>query len=220
MYGMRDQFSYPYGSGWGGAPVNPKLYNAYSNTDTRKSASTLSIVDEKIAYVNQSKQREYTGFYVKKYIPLVDEAGNSVAVNKGAVNFMIGQFEDYVAIRYSDVLLMAAELGSANAQSYFDDVRRRAYQGAFTPLTISQDNIMKERRLEFAFEGIRFWDLLRRGVSVAAQEIAETTTVLNGGQPATKTITAAKLNETKGLQQIPNNQITLSNGVLKQNPGW
>lgn len=220
MYGMRDQFSYPYGSGWGGAPVNPKLYNAYSNTDTRKSASTLSIVDEKIAYVNQSKQREYTGFYVKKYIPLVDEAGNSVAVNKGAVNFMIGQFEDYVAIRYSDVLLMAAELGSANAQSYFDDVRRRAYQGAFTPLTISQDNIMKERRLEFAFEGIRFWDLLRRGVSVAAQEIAETTTVLNGGQPATKTITAAKLNETKGLQQIPNNQITLSNGLLKQNPGW
>ncbi|WP_069658731.1 RagB/SusD family nutrient uptake outer membrane protein [Arcticibacter eurypsychrophilus] len=220
MYGMREQYSYPYGNGWGGATVNPKLYNAYLATDTRKAASTIAIAEEKIPFVNQNKQREYTGYYVKKYAPLVDEAGNSIAVNNGAANFMIGQFEDYVAIRYSDVLLMAAELGSANAQTYFDDVRRRAYQGAFTPLAISQDNIMKERRLEFAFEGIRFWDLLRRGVNVAAQEIAETTTVLNGGKPATKTITAAKITETKGWQQIPNSEVALSTGVLKQNPGW
>jgi hypothetical protein len=35
-----------------------------------------------------------------------------------------------------------------------------------------------------------------------------------------KTIEGSKLVATRGLFQIPNNQITLSNGMLKQNPGW
>ena len=38
-----------------------------------------------------------------------------------------GQYQDYFSIRYADVLLMAAELGSGNAQNYFDQVRQRAY---------------------------------------------------------------------------------------------
>ena len=79
---------------------------------------------------------------------------------------------------------------------------------------------MKERRLEFAFEGIRYYDLLRQGINKAAQEIAETTTVLNGGQAAQKVISANNIIVTKGLQQIPYTQINLSNGTLKQNAGW
>jgi len=79
---------------------------------------------------------------------------------------------------------------------------------------------MNERRLEFAGEGIRYYDLLRQGIEVAAAAIAETTTISNGGTPATKIILANKIIQTRGLQQIPYNQITLSNGVLIQNPGW
>ena len=79
---------------------------------------------------------------------------------------------------------------------------------------------MKERQLEFAGEGIRYWDLLRRGVDVAANTIAESTSLLNGGVADDKIITAAKIQETKGLQQIPLNQITLSDGKLVQNQGW
>lgn len=220
MFGMREQFVFPYGNGWGFGTVNPKLYNAYAANDTRRAASIIAVVPENIAFTNQAKQREYSGYYVEKYSPLVDEEGNSVAVSRGAVNFMIGQFQDYVSIRYADVLLMAAELGSANAQTYFDDVRRRAYQDAFTPLAVTQENIMRERRLEFAFEGIRYWDQLRRGVDAAAQEIAENTTLLSAGQSVAKVISASKIVETRGLQQIPYTQITLSNGVLKQNAGW
>ena len=220
MLGMREQYSYPYGNGWGGATVNPKLWNAYSANDTRRGATIISIADEGINFTNQPKQREYTGYYNKKYTPTVDEAGNSIAVNNGATNFMIGQFQDYVAIRYADVLLMAAELGSPNAQTYFDAVRERAYKTNFTTISVTKANIMKERQLEFAYEGIRYWDLLRQGISTAAATIAETTTVLNGGTSVTKTIAADKIIETQGLQQIPNTQITLSNGVLKQNPGW
>jgi hypothetical protein len=218
--GLRDQSSYPYGSGWGAETVNPKLWNAYATGDTRKTGSIISIVDEKIPFVSQNKQREYTGYYIKKYSPMIGLDGKPLPNANGNPNFPIGQFQDYVSIRYADVLLMAAELGSPNAQTYFNEVRQRAYQGTFTPLTVSQENIMKERRLEFAFEGIRYYDLLRQGLNKAAQEIAESTTLLNGGQPVTKTISAGNIILTKGLQQIPYSEITLSNGTLKQNAGW
>lgn len=220
MYGIREQAIYPYGNGWGGGTVNPELWNAYSENDTRRDASIISIADEDLGFTNQVRQREYTGYYVKKYTPMVDEEGNSLPVNNGGVNFMIGQFQDYVSIRYADVLLMAAELGSANAQEYFNAVRQRAYQDSFTPLPVNQENIMRERHLEFAFEGIRYWDLLRQGINTAASAIAETTTVLSGGVQETKTISAARISETRGLQQIPYAEITLSGGALQQNEGW
>ncbi|MCC9167006.1 RagB/SusD family nutrient uptake outer membrane protein [Pontibacter harenae] len=220
MLGMREFASYPYGNGWGGGTVNPRLWNAYSEEDTRRAASIIAIEEEEIPFENEAKQREYTGYYIKKYTPMVDENGNSIPVNSGATNFMIGQYQDFFSIRYADVLLMAAELGSPNAQSYFDMVRRRAYQDDFTPLAVNMENIMEERRLEFAFEGLRYWDLLRQGVDVAAATIAETTTLQSGGTDITKTISASHIQETRGLQQIPFNQITLSNGVLVQNTGW
>jgi hypothetical protein len=80
---------------------------------------------------------------------------------------------------------------------------------------------MNERATEFAFEGIRYWDLLRQGIDVAANAIAASSgNVKSGGNDDVVTITAANVRATKGLCQIPNNQITLSNGVLKQNAGW
>jgi len=220
MGGLREQAIYPYGNGWGFETVNPKLWSAYAANDTRKVASIISIVDEKLPFTNQSKAREYTGYYTKKYSPMVSEDGKPLPESYGNPNFQIAQFQDYVSIRYADVLLMAAELGSANAQTYFDQVRQRALKDGFTPLPVNQENIMKERRLEFAFEGIRYYDLLRQGVDRAAQQIAETTTVLNGGVSTQKTIQAANIIATQGLQQIPYNQINLANGTLKQNPGW
>nr|WP_295863892.1 RagB/SusD family nutrient uptake outer membrane protein [uncultured Chitinophaga sp.] len=220
MNGLRGQSIFPYGMGWGGCPVNARLWSAYSANDTRRKATIISIADEGLAFTNSKDQREYTGYYMKKYTPLVDEAGNSLAVKMGGTNFMIGQFQDYVSIRYADVLLMAAELGSPNAQQYFDNVRKRAFGDNFTALPVNKANILQERRLEFAGEGIRYWDLLRQGIAAAAAAIAETTTVKNGDVNTTKTIQAGKINETKGLSQIPYSQVTLSNGVLKQNTGW
>lgn len=219
MFGLREQIFYPYGNGWGGGTVNPELWNAYADTDTRKTASIISIEDEGLDF-ELDRQREYTGYTNKKYTPMSDMDGNSVAVEMGGTNFMSGQFQDYVSIRYADVLLMAAELGSASAQSYFDLVRQRAYGDDFTPLAVSQANIMNERYLEFALEGHRYYDLLRQGLDVAAEAIEVNTTVVNAGAVETKVITSTKFLETEGLMQIPNSQITLSSGVLKQNPGW
>lgn len=220
MFGIRVQSIYPYGLGWGGAPVNARLWNAYDPNDSRRNASIISIADENLDFKNVKDQREYTGYYMKKYTPMCDAAGNSLAEKMGGVSFQISQYEDYVSIRYADVLLMAAELGSPNAQQYFDAVRQRAFGSNFVQTPVNQANIMKERRFEFAGEGIRYWDLLRQGLSTASSAIAESVTLQNGGVSTPLTISASKITETKGLSQIPNSQITLSNGVLKQNAGW
>ncbi len=219
MFGMRDFTSYPYGNGWG-ITVNQKLWDAYDANDTRRGGSIISIDDEGLNFDAIDSQREYTGFYNKKYAPMSDEDGNSVVVELGGESFQLSQFQDYTVMRYADVLLMAAELGSGNAQAYFDDVRQRAYGSNFTPKPVSQEAILEERHLEFALEGVRYWDLLRQGISTAANTISETTTLLSGGVEDIKTISASNIETTKGLIQIPNTQITLSDNILQQNAGW
>jgi len=229
MFSLRDGNYPPYGQGWGFASVNPKLWDAFSDQDTRKVASIISIADENLTAegYGYAGQREYTGYFTKKYtnmssFVMVDgqKVAKSLAEQAGGANFQIGQYQDFIIMRYADVLLMAAELGSANAQLYFDKVRQRAYKANFNALPVTPANILAERRLEFAGEGIRYWDLLRQGVDVAASTIAESATVLSGGVSATVTINANNIISKKGFQQIPNTQITLSNGVLKQNAGW
>jgi len=218
MLGLRNTNFSPYGQGWGACTVNPRLVNAFSDNDARKVASIIDIEGEGIAGFDINDQREYTGYANKKYTPTSLPDGSS---NTGGDNdFQISQDQDYFVIRYADVLLMAAELGSSQAQNYFNLVRQRAYGSSFVALPVNQTNILQERRLEFAFEGIRYWDLLRQGVERAAATIAQTQNVLSGSAPDQVVINAQQIISTKGLMQIPNNQITLSNGVLTQNDGW
>ena len=150
---------------------------------------------------------------------LCDVNGNSIVSN-----FQTGQYQDYFVIRYSDVLLMAAELGSPNAVSYYNQVRQRADPSTAPAASVSKADILAERRLEFVGEGIRYWDVLRQGINVAASTIAANTTVSIFNDGTANPPSAAKLEAniiaTRGLQQIPNDQITLSSGVLKQNAGW
>jgi len=216
MVGMRVQSFPPYGKGWGGATVVPALYNAYETGDTRRDASIIGINEEGLDF-NNADQREYTGYAIKKYTPLSNPNGTDVAEANGGTNFMISQYQDYVSIRYADVLLMAAELGSSNAQQYYDAVRTRAGLGS---KPVSEANILNERRFEFAFEGIRYWDLLRQGIETAANTIAISTKVLNGGVETSKVISKDKIIATRGFQMIPRTQISLSNDVLTQNDGW
>lgn len=216
MMGLRNTNWSPYGKGWGACTVNPRLINAYAQGDTRKTASSIDIVGEKIYNsFDLSDQREYTGYTVKKYTPTALPDGTSDT--GGSNDFQISQDQDFVVIRYADVLLMAAELGSPNAQAYYDKVRNRA---GLTSRTASLDNILDERRFEFAFEGLRYWDLLRQGLETAAPTIAQTQTVISGGSNDVVTITSANIIKTRGFMMIPNTQITLANGVLTQNEGW
>ncbi len=216
MVGMRNTNFAPYGRGWGACTVNPRLVSSYANNDLRKTASIIDLAGEGIASAFDVKdQREYTGYTNKKYTPTALPDGTSDTGGSG--DFQISQDQDFIVIRYADVLLMAAELGSANAQSYYDAVRTRA---GLTARAVSKENILEERKFEFAFEGLRYWDLLRQGLSTAANTLAQTQNVLSGNAADQVIIKAENVTKTRGFQQIPNTQITLSKGVLVQNPGW
>jgi len=92
-----------------------------------------------------------------------------------------------------------------------------------TGVAPTKASILAERRLEFVGEGIRYWDLLRQGVATAATTIANNTTLslLDDGHTApTSDQLIANIKTTRGFQQIPNDQVTLSSGVLIQNAGW
>lgn len=226
MTGVREQSVYPYGLGWGFCTIDPKLYNAFSATDTRRFGTVTAISEEKLKFTKQANTREYTGYFMKKYSPEVDAAGVSLAEKNGGAagsnSFMVSQYQDYYVIRYADVLLMAAELGSANAQSYFDKVRARAGQ---TTLAVSKENILAERRLEFAGEGVRYWDLLRyygekNIAGFASALLANTSTkYLDSANPNLNT---QNIIATRGFSQIPQDEITLigNSAILTQNAGW
>jgi hypothetical protein len=156
------------------------------------------------------KGYQHTGYYSNKY--------SSDAEHWSAD----GQFElnrtcNHRVIRYSDVLLMAAELGSGNAQSYLDQVRDRV---GLPSVPATMENIMRERRLELSLEGIRYFDVIRQGMSVANQEF--TVVGVRGPQYiGDQLIFDHTFNPaTKGFLPIPQTEIDLSGGLFKQNTGY
>ena len=222
MTGIRTLNHSPYGKGWGSCTVSPNFFNSFAAGDTRRDASIIDMAAEGYDLAEQAlDQREQTGYAIKKYTPMVYTDGtcsnNSLEHTQ---DFQEGQYQDYIIMRYADVLLMAAELGSANAQRYLDQVRDRAFGDNAHRVSATKENILQERRWELAFESVNYWDMLRQGIDNAAAQIATEQDVVSGGSPDHISIKAADFKAKRGLCQIPYNQIVLSNNVLKQNAGW
>ena len=110
---------------------------------------------------------EHTGFFNKKYIPRVRSADAAGDLNLTNPN-------NYRAIRYADVLLMAAEANNrkaspneTKAQQYLNSVRARAFGNTDNAIMLGgnalTEAIYKERRVELVGEGHHFFDLVRTG---------------------------------------------------------
>ncbi|MBL7829287.1 MAG: RagB/SusD family nutrient uptake outer membrane protein [Saprospiraceae bacterium] len=118
-------------------------------------------------------------------------------------------------IRFADVLLMAAEASNENgkaaqALTYLNQVRARAREGnaAILPDVTTTDQaalrtaILNERRSELALEGHRFWDLVR-----------------TGNAPAVLGPLGFETGKHE-LLPIPQTEIDISQGAIRQNPNW
>ena len=205
-----------YASGWGGATVNPKLYNAYEMGDMRRDATIIDYASEGLNFDPVDRdQRQFTGYSWKKYCPITNEAGVAIVTAKGG-NFQIDNYEDFAVIRFADVLLMAAELNLTSnvafAQDCFNKVRERAFHDANHNTAVTKPVIMRERQLELALEGQRYFDLIRQDMATAKAAIDNNT----GGSNYAVTFRP----ETLGWFALPQSQILLSDGAIQQNPGW
>ena len=125
---------------------------------------------------------------------------------------------DWIVLRYADVLLMHAEAilaggdqtSDGSAINSYMEVRERAGFDpvADRPSALTKDALLLERRVELAFENHRFFDLLRFGVAdaVLSAHAAE--------------MGYSAYNPRKLLLPIPASEINLSGGLLVQNPGY
>lgn len=100
-----------------------------------------------------------TGFSFKKFLSPKTVNGNG---SSGAST------NDWMEMRYAEVLLNYAEAvvesgnsaEQSSAQNALNATRRRAGHTKDIPLTL--ENVLRERRVELAFEEKRWWDLIRR----------------------------------------------------------
>lgn len=206
MQGPRVGNSDNWDRGWSFGTVNHKL--ALDLDGDPRFEYTILTEEELDGVLSYGYQ--HTGYFSKKY--------SSDAEHWGAG----GQFElnrtcNHRVIRFSDVLLMAAELDSPNKQQYLDRVRNRVGLPS-VPATL--ENIYNERRLELSLEGIRYFDLLRRGLNIANQEL--TYSDIRGPKYiGDQIIFDVTFNPaTKGFLPIPQTEMDLSAGAFIQNDGY
>ena len=184
------------GLAWGGngfVVPTQSLADAFEADDLRRKATLLSDGDEVFGTVYRSSWSPYTGHNARKYI-----YGPEVIHREADANFKV--------IRYSDILLGYAEAisngasGKANITGLeaLNRVRRRA--GLTDIAALSFNTIVHERRVEFALEAIRFFDLVRWGI---AKQVLGDNFDVNHDE----------------YMPVPLNEI-LMNPNLEQNPGY
>lgn len=149
---------------------------------------------------------------VMKYLPNGDSGGSD---GKTFTLDATLAGNDWIVLRYADVLLMhteaimagGTETSNTNAVASFNEVRNRAGLANDTDGIVTKDELLLERRVELAFENHRFFDLVRMG---RAEAVFSTFSATNGLGYSSSDL----------LLPIPQREINLGKGVMAQNPGY
>lgn len=220
-------------SGWGFGSVSKEVYDAFEDNDRRRDVAILNLdkyARAKFAEgdtVTYGGRYQNTGYFLRKYLPRPGDTEGSVG------DAGLNHDENLHLYRYAETLLNAAELalatGDGLAQDYFDLVRERA---GVASISVTVDNIINERRLEFVGEGKRYFDLVRSGkaatvLKAGAGVVLRTKRTYNfdknqwegentwGGQAIPERI---QWTENKKYIPIPQSEIEAAQGSITQNP--
>ncbi len=185
--------------GWGFNTPSTNLVNAYEPGDKRKDA-TIMFTGQVLWDGFQTPTSGWTNprYNYKAYQSRTAESWND---NKGETA------KNVRLLKYSDLLLVRAESAlhlSDSIEARFETNKIRTRAGLDTLKTISMEQIYKERRLEMAMEHDRWFDLVRTGTAQAAMAAVGKVFIVGKYE----------------LYPIPEEQITLSKGMLTQNPNY
>jgi len=201
--GIRNYSGPFFDSGYSFNVPTQNVYNSFEVGDKRKDVAILNIVTWAAANnATYGEGYKHTGFFNRKYLA---RQGDSNIGDQNLTNP-----NNYRAIRYADVLLMAAEannrggIDDAKARTYLNLVRRRAFGDTNHDISVSgqalTDFILAERNFELVGEGHRFFDLVRTGKAAQA-------------------ITGFVVGKHE-VFPIPFEEIQFSNGIWQQNPNY
>jgi len=220
FFGIRDNSMVPYGQGWGWGTINPNFWYQWNPLDTRRVGSIIELGNnaQGTGGYEPNKGDHETGFFNKKYTTIQHNGEDGV---KGIFYYLydmnngdpmqLWAAQDYILMRFADVLLMHSEISQTA-----DGINRIRVRAGLNDVGYSLEALKEERLHEFAFEGLRWFDLVRWGdVNNAYGDVID---VSNSGVDAKYSVTYRP--ETKGLVSVPETEIRLSNGVYEQNPGW
>ena len=240
-YGLRktSEAAFPFNTqGYSNGPVCETLWTDWGadpdyEGDVRRVGSICDRRVELPDYKGDSaKEVENTFLLGKKYVGCgaYDHATGTLLVAfsyfyGGKNSKQEGQMQSLVWMRFADVLLMHSELtdGAAiyNGKSGLNAVRARAGLG---DKAYSLELLKKERRYELCCEAIRWNDLRRWGDVAEIVKNQVGNVITNEKATGTYAFTVdfmTRYNDTQGgFFKIPDSQVTLSEGVLEQNPGW
>jgi len=197
--------------GWSFAVPTWSLTNEFEEGDPRKDAT---IYNAEVKLDDYTRAFMNTGYFNNKYMALNAYIGSG---GDASHNFP----RNFIDIRYADVLLMAAELflndNPSKALGYLNQVRTRALGADAALSSITLDDIYHERRVEFGGEGLRKWDLLRRGNDYAASKINASFDVPQDAPNLSHFTGRTFKADTWGMFPIPASEIRNTNeGVLTQ----
>ena len=171
------------------------MLNAYEFGDLRRKGSVMEQGWSKPDWKPKNANANYNTFMANGYkydtIQKVGDGGTKNSTRSNIAKYVVGPGKTYggetvlgmntgintIMLRYADILLIYAEavLGTngstteATALAAFNKVRARA--GLVAKTSITKDDILHERRVEFAFEGDYWFDIQRQGFAKAKQII-------------------------------------------------
>lgn len=143
--------------GWGWNQPTQEFIDQYENGDKRKDITVF--YEGCPSYDDNTYKASFstTGYNLRKFL-----------VSKSITTDYDGSPANWPVLRYSDVLLMEAEAlcelnRISEAYSPLNQVRNRAGLNNLSGLSQAdlRDAVRKERRLELAFEGSQWFDLIR-----------------------------------------------------------
>lgn len=190
------------GGGWGWNQPTKEFVDSYEPGDKRKAVTILYNGCPQFNGMNYDSTWSTTGYSVRKFLQPLSVASS-----------YDNSPEDFPVLRYADVLLMKSEalnnLGQTTAaEEPLNEVRARAGLPAIHGLsqTDMKAKILHERRMELAFEGQRWFDLIR---------------VDNGQYGINFLHSIGKLNMSTKFLVMPIPQVDIdANPNLVQNPGY